>query len=93
MIGRNKNPRHPAAILILRHGTVIAFLPSTMEFVCRHCSELCDGDAYRVSSEEDGVVLLDMIVWYHCSLEARELALSTQKIDLPRRGVSQVVYH
>jgi len=68
-------------------------LPLLMEFVCRHCSELCEGDAYRVMSEQDGVVLLDMIVCYQCSLEARELALSTQKIDLPRRGVSQVVYH
>ena len=44
-------------------------------------------------SEENGVVLLDMIVCYPCSLEARNLALSTQKIDLPRRGTAQVLYH
>lgn len=64
-----------------------------MEFICRHCSELCYGDAYRVTSEENGELLLDMIVCYQCSLEARELELSTQKIDLPSDGVGQVVFH
>jgi hypothetical protein len=54
-----------------------------MEFICRHCNEVCDGDAYRVRSEEDGVVLLDMIVCYQCSQEARDLELWTRKIDLP----------
>ena len=63
-----------------------------MEFICRHCNEVCDGDAYRVLSEEDGVVLLDMIVCYQCSLEARGLELWTRKIDLlPER--TQVMFH
>jgi hypothetical protein len=76
----------------LVHGTTVA-LSTFMEFVCRHCSEICDGDPYRVISQENGVVLLDMIVCYQCSLEARDLALSTQKIELPRLGIAQVLYH
>ena len=63
-----------------------------MEFICRHCNEVCDGDAYRVRSEEEGVILLDMIVCYACSQEARGLELWTQKIDLPMESV-QSVFH
>lgn len=64
-----------------------------MEFICGHCNEVCAGDAYRVKSEEGGVLFLDMIVCYHCSLEARALELSTQKIDPPDAGQAQVQYH
>lgn len=64
-----------------------------MEFICRHCNEVCNGDVYRVTSEENGVVLLDMIVCYQCSLEARRLELPTQKIDLTGEGAAQVLFH
>ena len=66
--------------------------PVRMEFICRHCNEVCAGDAYRVRSEEDGVILLDMIVCYACSQEARGLELWTQKIDLPVE-TGQPVFH
>jgi hypothetical protein len=60
-----------------------------MRFVCRHCDELCDGEAYRVTSVDNDIVLLDMIVCQHCALVARGLELSTQKIDLPPGNVAQ----
>ena len=52
-----------------------------MEFVCRHCNELCDDEAYRVVSVDNDVVLLNMIVCYRCAMVARDLNLPTQKID------------
>jgi len=48
---------------------------------CEHCGELYAGNAYRVTSEEDGVVLLDMIVCHSCWLEARRLGLETQEVE------------
>jgi hypothetical protein len=50
--------------------------------ICEHCGELYDGRAYRVTSEEDGILLLDMIVCYACSVEARRLGLATRKHDI-----------
>jgi superfamily II helicase len=50
--------------------------------ICEHCKELYDGRAYRVTSEEDGILLLDMIVCYSCSIEARRLGLDTRKHDV-----------
>ena len=34
----------------------------TMDRNCQHCGELIVGKAYRVTSEEEGISLLDMIV-------------------------------
>jgi hypothetical protein len=50
--------------------------------ICEHCDEVYQGTAYRVTSEEDGVVLLDMIVCYSCSIEARRLGLQTKEHDI-----------
>ena len=52
-----------------------------MEFICRHCDEVSKGDAYRVVSEENGVILLDIIVCFQCAMKARGLELSTQKLE------------
>ena len=49
--------------------------------ICEHCGELYHGRAYRVTSEEDGILLLDMIVCHSCSIEARRLGLDTRKHD------------
>ena len=38
---------------------------------CQHCGELIVGNAYRVTSEEEGISLLDMIVCSLCSMEAK----------------------
>jgi hypothetical protein len=52
--------------------------------ICEHCDEKFYGTAYRVKSEEDGVVLLDMIVCHSCSIEARTLGLQTKEHDIRR---------
>ena len=56
-----------------------------MKFVCRHCEKFFDDEAYRVTSFDNDVVLLNMIVCSQCALMARELRLATQKIDLNSR--------
>jgi RNase P subunit RPR2 len=48
---------------------------------CQHCGELILGDAYRVTSEEDGVPLLNMVVCLPCSMEAKRLQLHTEPIN------------
>jgi hypothetical protein len=53
-----------------------------MTLLCRHCEELITGGAHRVISEEDGVVLLDMIVCETCASEAKCLQLHTEEIAL-----------
>ena len=64
-----------------------------MEFICRHCNEISEGDAYRVLSEEDGVVLLDLIVCFECAMEARGLELSTQRVEVPAGNIIQARLH
>lgn len=54
----------------------------TMTLLCRHCDELITGSAYRVISEEDGIVFLDMIVCETCASEAKCLQLHTEEIPL-----------
>ena len=56
--------------------------------ICEHCGELYHGRAYRVTSEEDGIVLLDMIVCHSCSVEARRLGLDTRKHDIRHMAVN-----
>jgi hypothetical protein len=48
---------------------------------CQHCGELILGDAYRVTSEEDGVPLLNMVVCSPCAMEAKRLQLHTEAIN------------
>jgi hypothetical protein len=52
-----------------------------MEFVCRHCNKLTRGVRYRVTSEEAGVSLLDMIVCHACSEQAKNLGLKAEEIN------------
>jgi hypothetical protein len=52
-----------------------------MEFVCRHCDKLEKGPPYRVTSEEAGVILLDMIVCRSCSEQAKRLGLKAEEIN------------
>jgi hypothetical protein len=52
-----------------------------MDRSCQHCGELIVGNAYRVTSEEDGITLLDMVVCSLCSMEAKRLRLHTEQIN------------
>lgn len=61
-------------------GIVLA-AKCTMNLICEHCDEMIVGNAYRVTSEEDGIVLLDMIVCSICGMEAKRLQLHTEVVD------------
>ena len=52
-----------------------------MNPICEHCDEMIVGNAYRVTSEEGGIVLLDMIVCSLCAIEAKRLQLHTEVLD------------
>jgi hypothetical protein len=56
-----------------------------MNILCRHCDETIVGQAYRVISEEDGLVLLDMVVCASCAAVAKSLLLHTEEIASDER--------
>lgn len=53
-----------------------------MNQICKHCGEVIVGNAYRVTSEEDGMVLLNMVVCSLCAMEAKRLRLHTEEINI-----------
>jgi hypothetical protein len=53
-----------------------------MDQICEHCYGLIVGNAYRVTSEEAGITLLDIIVCSLCSIEAKRLELHTEEINV-----------
>ena len=55
---------------------------SNMGWICQHCDAPFVDQPYRVKSEEAGIVLLDLIVCHRCHMQARELGLSTEKIEV-----------
>jgi hypothetical protein len=60
-----------------------------MNRTCEHCGESIVGDVYRVTSEAEGVTLLNMVVCSLCAMEARRLQLHTEEINF--RGQNLVV--
>jgi hypothetical protein len=50
--------------------------------ICQHCGALIAGKAYRVTSEEEGISLLDMIVCSLCFMEAKRLRLHAEQINV-----------
>jgi hypothetical protein len=59
-----------------------------MNSVCQHCGELIVGNAYRVTSEEEGITLLDMIVCSLCFMEAKRLRLHAEEIHVRSKQAS-----
>jgi hypothetical protein len=59
-----------------------------MKRVCQHCGELIVGNAYRVTSEEDGITLLNVVVCSLCSMEAKRLRLHTEEIRVSNKTPS-----
>jgi RNase P subunit RPR2 len=56
-------------------------LMNVSTLVCGHCEGiLFNKKAYRVWSEDSGIILLDTIVCYSCKLDAQELGLNTDPI-------------
>ncbi len=49
---------------------------------CDHCEGvLLNNKAFRVRTQDDGLVLLDMVVCYACNLEAKNLGLETDELQ------------
>lgn len=57
-------------------------LLTQMGWICEHCGVPFERPAYRVTSEESGEILLNMIVCHSCCTQAQELGLHTEDIDL-----------
>jgi hypothetical protein len=55
-----------------------------MDTNCRHCDGLIAGAAYRVTSEDEGVIMLDMIVCRLCFMEAKKLGLRAEAIAIEK---------
>ncbi len=53
-----------------------------MDRICQHCGELIVGNAYRVTSKDKGITLLDMVVCSLCFMEAKRLRLHTEEIHV-----------
>jgi hypothetical protein len=53
-----------------------------MNHTCQHCGEFIVGNAYRVTSEDQGITLLDMIVCALCFMEAKRLHLHAEEINV-----------
>jgi len=60
-----------------------------MDQTCQHCGRSIVGNAYRVTSEEAGVTLLDMIVCSLCCEEARRLNLHAEEIDISKQPLAR----
>ena len=63
------------------------FIGKIMKQNCQHCGELIVGDAYWVTSEHEGIPLLDLIVCSLCSMEAKRLGLHTEEINARNKQV------
>ena len=54
---------------------------SLAEAICEHCEGILLGNkAYRVWTEDSGLILLDVVVCYACHLEAQKLGLNSDEI-------------
>jgi len=58
------------------------------DLICEHCCDLIVGNAYRVTSEEAGITLLDLIVCSLCFMEAKRLHLHAEEISAGSKEVS-----
>jgi hypothetical protein len=59
-----------------------------MDRICQHCGQLIVGNSYRVTSEEEGITLLDMVVCSLCAMEAKRLRLHTQELAVRSKRAS-----
>jgi len=57
-----------------------------MEFVCRRCDQITKQKPYRVTTEDRGVVLLNMLVCPSCARLARSLGLPAVKMESAKRA-------
>ena len=56
-----------------------------MEFVCRRCNHTTKQKPYRVTTEDGGVVMLNILVCPSCARLAKSLGLPTVKMESAKR--------
>ena len=59
-----------------------------MDRICEHCCDLIVGNAYRVTSEEAGITLLDVIVCSLCFWRQKMLHLHAEEINVRSKKAS-----
>ncbi len=59
-----------------------------MDHTCEHCGGSIVGNAYRVTSDEAGITLLDIVVCSLCFMEAKRLRLHAEEIDIRSKQTS-----
>ena len=59
-----------------------------MEFVCRRCDRVTKQRAYRVTTEDGGLVLLNMLVCPSCAQLAKRLGLPVVKVESAKRAAN-----
>jgi hypothetical protein len=57
------------------------------KIICEHCLQPTIGKVYRVTSEDAGVVILDLVVCSGCCREAEKLGLKTNEFGTAIPGL------
>jgi hypothetical protein len=57
-----------------------------MGFICRRCDRTTKQKLYRITTEDAGVVLLNMLVCSSCARLARKLGLPAVKMESAKRA-------
>jgi hypothetical protein len=57
-------------------------MENRMKRSCEHCGELIVGGVYRVTSKQDGITLLNLVVCSLCFIEAKRLRLHAEEINV-----------
>ena len=71
-----------AAPVVAKKRPVLESSKRAAGIICDHCEGiLFNKKAYRVWTEDDGVILLDMVVCYACKMEAQKLGLKTERVE------------
>ena len=59
-----------------------------MEFVCKRCEQLTKQRPYRVTTEDGGLVLLNMLVCGSCARLAKRLGLPAVKMESAKKAIT-----
>ena len=57
-----------------------------MRLICRRCDRITKQKLYHVTTEEAGVILLNMLVCSSCARQARKLGLPAVKMESAKRA-------
>jgi hypothetical protein len=57
-----------------------------MSFICRRCNRITKQQLYRVTSEDAGMVMLNMLVCSSCARMAKNLGLPTMRMESEKRA-------